>query len=214
MRRAQATANHGQSWGGLVFMMALAVLLFGLTFGWSWGNFWLKITISAVTLTVISFFLRPPAPGELRFKVSDVLWGLGIAVALWLLFWLGKTISTQLFSFAGEQIGGIYHKSQGTPLWLIALILFFLTGPSEELFWRRYLQSSLMERLGAGWGWLVATALYAGVHLASANFMLIGAAAVAGAYWGLLYWKLGRIPPIIISHSIWSSVIFAIVPIP
>lgn len=214
MPPSDATRPRSQSWGTLILLMALAVLLFGLTFGWAWGNFWLKITISAVSLTVLSLLVRPPAPGELRFKASDVAWGLASAVALWLLFWLGKTISTAIFPFAGGQIGGIYDKGAGTPLWLIALILFFLTGPSEELFWRRYLQGSLQERLGGLKGWLAACALYAGVHLVSANFMLIGAAAVAGAFWGLLYWKLGRVPPIIISHAVWSSVIFAILPIP
>jgi membrane protease YdiL (CAAX protease family) len=43
--------------------------------------------------------------------------------------------------------------------------------------------------------------------------MLIGAAAVAGAFWGLLYMKLRRLDTLIICHSLWSACIFAVVPL-
>jgi membrane protease YdiL (CAAX protease family) len=211
----QQTRNRLQpGWGALWGLVALAALLLGLTFGLSWGNFWLKINTSVIILAALSLVLRPLAPGELRPRTPDLAWGLGSAAVLWLLFWLGKAVSIHIFPFAGAQIGAIYHQGQGVPLPLTVLSIFFLTGPCEELFWRRFVQQSLMERLGPGRGWLGATALYAGAHLPSMNFMLIAAAAVAGAFWGFLYWKLGRIPPVIISHAVWSSVIFALLPIP
>ena len=94
----------------------------------------------------------------------------------------------------------------------IALLLFFITGPCEELYWRGYLQDNLMKRFGPWQGWVLATAVYAGVHIWSFNFMLIGAAAVAGAFWGAMYWRLKNLAPVIISHSVWSMVIFAVFP--
>ena len=97
-------------------------------------------------------------------------------------------------------------------MWVIALLLFFVTGPSEELYWRGYLQKNLMMRYGQWQGWLLATAIYAAVHIWSFNFMLIGAAAVAGAFWGAMYWRLKNLTPVIISHSVWSAVIFAVFP--
>ena len=42
---------------------------------------------------------------------------------------------------------------------------------------------------------------------------VVGAAAVAGAFWGYLYWRWGRLGPVIISHSLWSAVIFAVAPV-
>ncbi|MBU2468200.1 MAG: CPBP family intramembrane metalloprotease, partial [Proteobacteria bacterium] len=63
-------------------------------------------------------------------------------------------------------------------------------------------------------GWLAATGIYTLVHLPSLNFMLMGAAAVAGAFWGLLYWRMGRIPPVIISHALWTTAAFVLLPIP
>lgn len=126
---------------------------------------------------------------------------------------MGKIISIHLFSFAENQIGGIYGKGEGTPLWVIAMLLFFVTGPSEELYWRGYLQRQLMVRLGGFQGWVLATAVYAGVHICSLNFVLIGAAGVAGAFWGAMYWRLGKLAPVIISHSLWSAVIFTVAPL-
>ena len=69
-----------------------------------------------------------------------------------------------------------------------------------------------MKRYGPGKGWLLATGIYAVVHIWSLNFMLIGAAAVAGLFWGAMYRYLGNLAPVIISHSIWSGVIFAVFP--
>ena len=98
-------------------------------------------------------------------------------------------------------------------MWVIALLLFFITGPAEELYWRGYLQKNLMVRFGRWQGWLLATVIYAAVHIWSFNFMLIGAAFVAGAFWGAMYLHLKNLAPVIISHSVWSMVIFAVFPI-
>lgn len=147
------------------------------------------------------------------FNARAFIIGLISAAILYLMFWSGKAISTTIFSFAGQQIGGIYDKGTGTPMWVIALLLFFITGPCEELYWRGYLQDNLMQRFGPGQGWVLATIIYAGVHIWSLNFMLIGAAGVAGAFWGAMYWRLKNLGPVIISHSIWSMVIFAVFPI-
>jgi membrane protease YdiL (CAAX protease family) len=43
--------------------------------------------------------------------------------------------------------------------------------------------------------------------------MLVGAAAVAGAFWGLLYLRYGRLDTLIVCHSVWSAFIFAVFPI-
>jgi hypothetical protein len=87
-------------------------------------------------------------------------------------------------------------------------MLLLVTGPSEEIFWRGFLQRNLMVRYGNLRGWLLATIIYAGVHVWSFNIMLIGAAAVAGAFWGLLYLRWKNLAPVIISHAVWSAFFF------
>ncbi|HQI01833.1 MAG TPA: CPBP family intramembrane metalloprotease, partial [Deltaproteobacteria bacterium] len=122
-------------------------------------------------------------------------------------------VSSWIFPFAPGQVGAIYGKGQGFSTLAVFFLLLLVTGPCEEIYWRGFLQKSLMSRYGKTVGWLAATAIYTGVHIWSLNFMLIGAAAVGGAFWGFLYMKLGRLDSLIICHSLWSAFIFAVVPI-
>lgn len=203
-RRPRASAVLGT--------VILASALWWVTFAQELTSFWIKISISASLLAGISLGLRPPPAGSLRPDARAIGWGLLSAIALYGIFWVGKAVSTALFAFAGGQIGGIYHKGDGTPLWVIALLLFCVTGPAEEIYWRGFLQQWLVERFGRRGGWAAATAIYAGVHVWSFNFMLVGAAAVAGAFWGALYARCGRLAPVMVSHAVWSTVIFAVFP--
>jgi membrane protease YdiL (CAAX protease family) len=196
----------------LIATICLATLFWFVTFYLTWATFWTKISISAATLAILSLLLQPDSKKQLRFDGSALMVGLLSAAVLYSIFWAGKAISTAVLPFAEPQIGGIYHKGTGTPMWIIALLLFCVTGPSEELYWRGYLQHNLMIRFGKWQGWFLATAIYAAVHIWSFNFMLIGAAGIAGAFWGAMYWRLNNLAPVIISHSIWSAVIFAVLP--
>ena len=195
-------------------MVALAAALWVFAFALPWSNFWFKIAGSASLLALLSVWISPPWTRWRWPDGRDLICGIVSAVALWLVFWAGKAIANQIFPFADGQIGAIYDKSDGMSLWGIFLLLLTVTGPAEEIFWRGFLQKQLTGRFGHLQGWALATAAYALVHVCSMNFMLVGAAAVAGAFWGLLYWRWGRLWPVIISHSLWSAFIFAVVPIP
>jgi hypothetical protein len=195
-------------------MAVLAAGLWFITFYLPVLNFWIKISISAALLAAVSIHFQPIHTGELRFDAISLFQGILSAASLYLIFWLGKIVSGMLFPFASGQINAIYQKGEGTPIGIIFFLLLLVTGPAEELFWRRYLQNNLAKRFGKWPGWGIATAVYAGVHIWSFNFILIGAAGIAGAFWGFLYLRWGRISPVIISHSLWSSVIFSILPIP
>ena len=204
-----------ETWARRGFLL-LPALAFGLWF-WAFavpaGNFWLKISISAAALATLSCLLDRGTTQSFKLSVRTVALGVLAAAALYAVFMIGRLIAIHLFGFAEAQIGGIYAKGSGTPLWRIALLLFFVTGPCEEIFWRGYLQRGLQKRFGGTKGYLLATALYAGVHIPSLNFMLVGAAAVAGAFWGAFYWGSRNLSAAIISHSTWSTVIFTIFPL-
>jgi hypothetical protein len=196
----------------LIGTVLLASALWFVTFYLSWSVFWIKISFSAATLALLSFWLRSNLMQDLKVNISAILVGLLSAAALYFIFWTGKAVSSLILPFAEQQIGGIYAKGTGTSMWAIALLLFWVTGPAEELYWRGYLQKNLMVRFGPRQGWLLATVIYAAVHIWSFNFMLIGAAFVAGAFWGAMYWYFKSLTPVIISHSVWSMVIFAVFP--
>lgn len=196
----------------LLAMVLLAAVLWFITFAVDWASFWIKISCSAAALAGIALRMQPRPSSDFRFDGRTLALGIASAAVLYGIFWAGKSVSTVMFDFAGRQIGGIYDKGTGMPPAVIILLLGFVTGPGEEIFWRGYLQHHLMARFGRWQGWALATAVYAGVHVSSLNFMLVGAAAVAGAFWGAMYARSGRLAPLIVSHSLWSAVIFAVFP--
>jgi hypothetical protein len=204
-----ATVSFGTVWATAV----LAAALWFVTFYLGFSIFWIKIGFSAALLAAFALWRDPPAARP-RLDVAAVVQGVVSAVALWGIFWVGKQVSTLILPFAEGQIGAIYGKGEGFSPAVIFFLLLLVTGPCEEIYWRGFLQKHLMGRYGHLKGWLAASAVYALVHIWSFNFMLIGAAAVAGAFWGLCYWRWGRLTPVVISHSLWSAVVFSLAPIP
>lgn len=205
--------SHQVRQGSLWATLALAFALFGFTFALSWGNFWAKISVSAAVLATLALWLQPDCARLIRFDRRSVLMGLWAAVGLYGIFWLGRAGATALFPKAAAQIADIYARGEDTPIWAITMLLLFVTGPCEELYWRGYLQRGLTERFGEWRGWLLGMAGYALVHTWTLNPMLIAAAAVAGAFWGLIFWRTGNLAPAIFSHSLWGVAIFALWPL-
>jgi len=194
------------------FLLALALWYF--SFALRWGNFWLKISFSAALLAALSLAAMDSDRVRLfTLAPRDLYWGFGSATALYLIFWAGRELSTRLLPFSRREIEAVYGKRGTMPAVLIALLLFFITGPGEEIYWRGGLQNSLMILLDPWSGWLVASALYGLVHIWTKNFTLIMAALIAGFFWGFIYLRTGSLTPVIISHSLWSVAIFTLWPL-
>ncbi len=192
--------------GGIV----LASLAWAFTFGLSWGNFWVKIGISVVAVCAYSFAWQVP---HIEVRARSLASGVLSAIVLYAAFWIGNAVAPHVVPGAHAQVGGIYGMGDGSSKVWIFLLLFFVTGPGEEIFWRAFLQGNLEKKLGVPGGYAVATLVYAGVHVFSGNAMLILSALVAGAFWGAMYaWKRDLLA-LIVSHSFWSAFIFAVVPI-
>lgn len=193
-------------WGAFI----LATVCWAITFGWTGGNFWIKIGLSVIAVTLYSLLWQRP---KIDFKLSSLVIGFLSAAILYFIFFLGDKLAPYILPEAKAQVVGIYALGEGTPRVLIFLLLFFVTGPGEEIFWRGFLQDRLMTRWGKVSGYLMTTVVYAGVHIFSGNLLLILAALVAGAFWGLLYLLKRDLLIQIISHSFWSAVIFAVAPV-
>ena len=155
--------------------------------------------------------LLPPV--ACRPTASQLVLGLVIALVLWCVFWVGDKVSQLLFSFARPQVDMIYGMKSGTASALIGVLLLLVIGPAEEIFWRGYVQRRLSQRWNVNVGFVVTLALYTLIHVWSFNFMLLMAALVVGAFWGLLY----RLRPqwltaLVISHAVWDACAFVFFP--
>ncbi|MGE5254689.1 MAG: lysostaphin resistance A-like protein [Planctomycetaceae bacterium] len=193
-------------WGAVL----LAFACWAVTFGWAGGNFWVKIGLSVLAVFSYSLLWQKP---RIDPRFSSFLLGLLSSAVLYLVFFLGHQLAPYILPAAKTQVGGIYSLGGGTSKVLVFLLLFLVTGPGEEIFWRGFLQDQLMKKWGNIRGFAVGTLIYAGVHVFSFNLMLILAALVAGAFWGLLYLWKRDLGVQITSHSFWSAVIFALAPI-
>jgi membrane protease YdiL (CAAX protease family) len=153
-----------------------------------------------------------PALRHERPRLRDFAKGLGSAAGLYAIFQVGDRMARRVMPAGDREIAGIYELRSAAPRAAIATTLALLIGPGEELFWRGLVQRGLMRRYGRIRGTLIASSIYGGIHLVSANLTLTGAAATAGVYWGALYAREQRLAPLIISHVSWDIWIFLIAP--
>ena len=196
----------------LVLGLLLATLFWLELFRWRLANFWLVITVAAAVLTAFALWRRSKLLTQPSNWIETLALALGSAALLYALFFLGAQL-TAVLPFQQQELAAIYGNKRGTAPGIIALVMVLVVGPGEEIFWRGYVQGTLAERLGGFWGWLLGSFFYAGVHFCSGNFMLIGAAATAGLFWGWLYWRYRNLWANIFSHVLWDVTIFLLLPI-
>lgn len=85
---------------------------------------------------------------------------------------------------------------------------------AEELVWRGLVLSALAERFGTRKAWPIAAVLYAVAHVPSIftladsyvgpNPLLVVAALGCGLVWSFTASLVGRLPPVVVSHAVFS----------
>ena len=201
----------------LISLVLLAAVLWAVMFSPLTAphvSFWWMMTGSALLLGLLSTCFNPRWWQRTEWNGTNLLLGIVMAAALWGIFWVGDKASSWLFDFARPQVDTIYGMKSGESPWLLAGLMLFLIGPAEEIFWRGCVQQKFSERFGPDRGFLLTTLLYALVHAASCNFMLVMAAFVAGLVWGAFYrFFPRRFAGIIVSHALWDAAVFIWFPI-
>lgn len=200
-----------------VFVSVLvAALLWFLMFSrWTapFLNFWYSMTASAVVLTALATIFCREWLDDFRPTLFQLAMGVAIAFVLWWVFWVGDKLSQMMFSFARPEVNLIYDMKSGTNPVVIALLLLFVIGPAEEIFWRGFVQRRLSERFGPNVAFAVTLAIYTAIHIWSFNFMLVMAALVVGFIWGFIYrLKPQWLTALVISHALWDAFAFVILP--
>lgn len=150
-----------------------------------------------------------------EYRLSWSVTGTGILSALILygIFWVGGHFLRAVFPGSGELISAVYATKAAVPPWVIALLLIFVIGPAEEIFWRGLVQKHLMAATSPGFGLLAGALIYTLVHLWAKNGVLLLAAFVCGLAWGWQYMKNRTLTGVIISHVLWDVAVFIIAPL-
>lgn len=176
-------------------------------------NFWLEMSISVIVLTLSAFLIKEDISIKSKSIERHILIGIGSAVILYFIFYIGNIISGYIFPFKDAQIASVYSSKSESSLYLIGFLLLFIIGPCEEIYWRGFIQEHLSIKFGENKGYIISSLLYALVHVITGNFMLIIAALVCGLYWGWIYKKEKSLVPVIISHALWDLSIFVLFPV-
>ncbi|MBP7151747.1 MAG: CPBP family intramembrane metalloprotease, partial [Paludibacteraceae bacterium] len=147
----------------IIIPILIAIIFWFVMFSpWTkeYVNFWMTMTAAGLTLTLMSAFLGKDFKKQFSLSLKDVLIGLGSAVVLYVVFFLGDFFSKLLFDFAKDQVGQIYMMKEGENPLLLSLLLIFLIGPAEEIFWRGYVQRMLEPKFGSWVALIVTTLIY------------------------------------------------------
>jgi len=183
--------------------LAMAFGLFGLTFRGPRARFWEHMTLTGFLLGTMAL-ANDAELRRVKFRERDVALGLVSAGGLYAIFQAGDRMARRLMPKGSQEIRDIYALRSLRPKAEIATRLATIIGPAEELFWRGFVQ----QRIGAPGAALA----YGGAHLVTGNATLIGAASVAGIYWGLLRAIGMSMPALITSHVAWDIWIFLLAP--
>ena len=211
---SQSSSSKTNGWPVVIASIVLGLVFWWIVFEAHFSNFWVKMAVATIIISAISLFFAGPEVKHLfKFRPRHVLIGIGSAILLYFLFWLGKIILTALFPSSGASISSVYAPRSSVPLPIIALLLLFVTSPAEEIFWRGMIQRFFMIKWNPWVGFIAGTLCYAGVHVVTLNVPLILAAFTAGFVWGLIYRFEKSLIPGIISHSLWATAIFVLFPV-
>lgn len=197
--------------------IAVAVILWFLMFN-PWMampvDFWTMMTLSGCILLVLAITIDRSWLADIKVSWSGLLLGIALALALWGVFWVGDKVATWMFPFARPQVDTIYSMKESQSEWIIGLLLLFVIGPAEEIFWRGFVQRGIGVRSTANAAFVATLLIYGLIHVWKFNFMLVIAALVCGLVWGLAYhlWPK-QLFALIVSHAVWDTLVFVVWPI-
>ncbi len=203
----------------VIASVVIAFILWFIAFNIRPFNFWLLMTINTVMLSAISFYFGGVPCRINEFNARNIAIGILSAALLYGVFWAGHNILIMANEYTGllpqraENLSSIYANKGNVPPALIGLLLVFPIGFGEEIYWRGFIQKYFQGRRGKWAAFVITVLLYTGVHLPTANPVLILAAFICGIFWSGLYLLVGSLVPVLISHMVWDPFIFIIFPI-
>ena len=194
----------------LAAYIAIAYLLWLLTFRLEVGSFWVRLALSVAALLAASLKERRGFLTDgWSFRPLLLFVGALVGVVFYLLLYAGFLLFRPLVEGGAIQV---YSLRSQMPSSTIALILLF-TSLGEEVYWRGFVQSEFNLRFGAAKALFSTAGLYAFVHVWTLNPPLILIALLAGLIWGALYIKTKSLQSAIASHIIWTEMVFVFFPL-
>jgi membrane protease YdiL (CAAX protease family) len=207
-------------WILLTFVVSASAVTLGIRAGTDARTMWLTVAGGyALTgaLAVYRLGATKTLLDRLVPKWGDISLGIVTAAALLGLAWAGRELLLPLGSERLGWLGQLYGKL-GSPsavrgsLSMTGLVV--LVSALEEISWRGLVQHELSVRVGQGRAWWLTAVSYAIATLPAAflladpvagpNPVLPAGALSCGLAWGYVTKATGRLPPVMISHAVFT----------
>ncbi len=182
--------------------------------------FWLLVAVPNLTAAAFGLYYlhREDLLFErLRPRGGDVSMGVALGVALLIASWAGRATLATVGTPQQAWLINVYIQIGDPELVQSSVVLtslLLLVVVAEELTWRGWALDVCNRRVGTRRGWMLATLLYAGTMALSVfslaapgaglNPLLLVAALFCGCVWSFTAHIVGRLPPVIISHAIFT----------
>ena len=171
-----------------------------------------------VTFVVPQLFLALPPLFAAALSRRGLAVRLGLVRGHWPAWgWLSAALATPLVGLASTLLVGLFMeeseqlkmlsevlRDHGRSGFLLPLIVIIGVVPAvcEELLFRGYVQTRLTRRIGAVGGVLIASLIFALVHLLTGGWVHVVAVFPIGLWMGWLALRSGSIYPAMIAHLI------------
>ncbi len=192
-------------------VLVVGAVLLGVSLGVEPGDptFYPLTLLVAATWVVGGLVSGPLHLGHIPFRGTlrrPVLTPIALGVVAGAVFVLGALVVRLIPPLAGYVDQVLAHADEGY-LPLIALVTL-VNGVAEEIFFR----GGLFAAIGRRHPVVISTVVYAAATLATGNPMLVFAALVLGAVFGLQRRASGGILGPILTHVTWSSIMLFVLP--
>ncbi len=183
----------------------VASLLWGFAFRGPL-NFWLGIFIAGLIILIFGFS-EGRTRKIIRPRWEDVPVGILSGIIIYSFFFVLAYFVKKFYPSLYLHVEEVKSLKNLAPVYL-SFPVALTVSIGEEVFWRGFVQRSLMENLGKLPGYVLSIILYSIAHLFTFNLSLICAAVGAGAFWGFLFLWKRDLTPLIISHITWDVLLF------
>lgn len=175
--------------------------------------------IGLVAVGVVYLSMRDLPASYLRARwpsLRDIAWGVAAIVGLFAIIAVIGFVMDQLgLSAAGHSVAEQGQENPGLLLPLIPLSVL-VTGPTEEFLYRGVIQSRLKEAFDTRLAVVIATVIFALVHVPAYGHTSLGwplvtslaILSVLGAVLGTAYEYTGNLVVPAIAHGIYNAVVF------
>jgi membrane protease YdiL (CAAX protease family) len=192
--------------GAAMVLGALAEATAWLLVALKRGTVWTVVTPVLAILGLVTFLVDAPPGATTVGDVVAIVAGIVVGGLLYL--------ATRAFAWVVRGWAGFGRQSREmyarrSPLTLVQALLVssLIAAPSEELFWRGFFQTGMVDAVGGGAGTaaLVTTAIFTLANVPSLNVAIVLGAVVGGGVWSALAWWSGGVIAPLVCHVVWTA---------